>query len=400
MPCGNLEEGEVEQATSTEAYSYVHKWGSDIDGPHEETLEGYSFVEQSYRRTHGVCTPNFHARQKAGELLPHTYFEQFESSSFATGSFDYHADIPGSSTNAWFEYVSPNIPSFFFSGDPGKRFWLREDEVKAYLEDREFTYDVQKAAARIYTQGHDSLTFLAELAKTRQLFANIVKGMLGFKPKLSKLKPQTVNGIKSIPGKWLEARYGLRPLLYDLNDLQDAMENMRSERKRYSERSGSSYSNNSVSTISTTPDATYGRWLDYITTDTVIIGTRGSVQADIQPANFQFAPILTAWELMPFSFILDWLVNVGQSLAAIHFLTLNSQYVASGGLQCRVERRVERVWHSGSMTGFTKANGYGLGVYSTRIPTSVSSIPQVRARLDAFKIADLLAIIYQLFNRR
>lgn len=178
------------------------------------------------------------------------------------------------------------------------------------------------------------------------------------------------------------------------------MENLKAERKRFSERSGTSYSFNEQTSYQTAQDA-YGRYKIYTKTDEVEVGVRGSVQADIEPANFQFAPILTAWELLPFSFVIDWLINVGQSLASIHFLTMNSHYVASGGYNVRVERRLERTIHYAYDSGFSghqKADGYSVANYSLRIPTSVSSIPQIRVRIDAFKIADLMAILYQLLK--
>lgn len=400
MPCGTITEGSREPAQ--EQVTGLHKWGDDITGDHEEDYVVNSYARQDFKSTRGECIPRYHARVKAGELLPHTNFEQFESSSFVVGTTLARRDIPGSQSNAWYEYHYPKPPESYFPYADGEqyRYHLREGEVSDYIADRSFQYEVQKAAARIYTQGHDTLTFLAELAKVRQMFANLVKRLLSLGPTKGDPSFYFKPWVKKKPGEWLEARYGWRTLIYDLQDLQNAMENLKAERKRFSERSGTSYSFNEQTSYQTSQDA-YGRYKVYTKTDEVVVGVRGSVQADIEPANFQFAPILTAWELLPFSFVIDWLINIGQSLASIHFLTMNSHYVASGGYNVRVERRLERTIHYAYDAGFSghqKADGYAVANYSLRIPTSVSSIPQIRVRIDAFKIADLMAILYQLLK--
>jgi hypothetical protein len=318
---------------------------------------------------------NYHALLKANVLLPYTPFWRFTSAGSSDGNFSVNLG-----TN--------NIPWYYDNGFTVSDSWaIRWDDIMAYAPDG-LDYLVQSAASRIYSSGHDTLTFLAELHHVRRQFLDAAKRLatLDF-PK----------GIRSLSMDYLAARYGWRTLLFDIQDISQSLANLQVKRKRYSERTGQSISYTKT-TVSTVPYAHFD--VEVTLVDSVNISKRGAVTADIDPPAFSFNPIISGWELIPFSFVIDWFVNVGKALSALSFLYFNTTYAAAQGYKIQLRRNL-----STQLTNTDKDGQYKSGdVYQTascdasmtvRQPTSVSSFPQFTIRLDDFKVLDSLALIYQ-----
>jgi hypothetical protein len=205
---------------------------------------------------------------------------------------------------------------------------------------------------------------------------------------------------KKVDDLWLEGRYGWRNLWFDMTNIYDAYLSITEKRTRYHQVAGYKFTESSSTTDGPTSDV-YGTW-QVITTNEIEVGLRGTVVSDIQVPHIQIDPILTGWELTRLSFVIDWIVNVGNALAALEFLILNNEYYAASGVQVTWTRSIDH-----QFLGFL--NGYGgsydrgkmqsVGVATYRVPTSVSYIPQVKLRLDGLKILDILALLAQALTK-
>lgn len=195
---------------------------------------------------------------------------------------------------------------------------------------------------------------------------------------------------------WLELRYGWRTLMYDIQDFMKAIESLEDKRTRKEKRVGRQYSGviNRYGEDVSSPHTRF--WSETISYH---VSVRGSVVADIDVPKFKFNPLVTGWEVLHFSFIFDWLVNVGQALDAITFHLLASNYQSAGGYRIDFETagnvgvKVAGPGHA-TFSGSYKGSGF----YKKRFPAAVDPTPRVRLRLDPFKIFDLIALIKLRFS--
>lgn len=363
---------EVGSSTPVSGFFNELKNGNYWSGPYPTA------TSVAYYRHKGENTPHFSRRRQQGELLPFTEWEQTEINGKAAGTYSMTYTPSG-------DVFTPDDNASTLS-----KSFITPSEINTLIDelallDRAQTM-VDTAAGKIYSQGHDTLTFLAELHKTVRMFKNFAKNLNKY-----------AQG-DELYNLWLEARYGWRILMYDLIDIQKALDNLDDKRERFKERTGTdvSYTTN----FDSFRDGGYGTWLHHFT-DKVEYGVRGSVIADIKPPKFDFNPIVTGWELIPYSFVIDWFVSVGSFLDAMSFLTITSDYRAAKGFKLKVTRQTF------DATPSLKPNWAGTWTISSdctyeivrRIPSSVSYSPSIQVKLNAFKVADLVALVMQGLRR-
>lgn len=185
---------------------------------------------------------------------------------------------------------------------------------------------------------------------------------------------------------------------------KNAIQSLDRKRLRFSERQGKSFSEANV-TDSTTD---YYVWrVKTSVTTTTRVSVRGTVTADVRPPAFMFNPVVTAWELVTYSFVIDWVINIGQMLESWSFLVIAEDYSASGGIF--IDHKVETITSDvasniptsvGTAFGGVSSWSSGEYLYTRRTPTSVSTLPHFALNLDALKVGDLLALIYEAAKRR
>lgn len=349
----------------------LYKWnpstGTVLHGSYDNlvTVDNKQFV--------GWDVPDYYKRLKRGELIPHTPWMRIQYSGYTSGT--YNVWTSGNTSHWWAVNQWTYLDSWCIS----------EEDVYAYAPDAYDMY-VNEAAAKIYSSGYDALTAIAELTQIRSLFKQTITRLLSLKlPK----------NWKELSCDWLSYRYGWRTLFYDIKNINEAISNFDEKRTRYSEKCGNQQTQTSTS-ATTVEKAHY--YLDQTIIDKVTISLRGSVTADIVVPKFQFNPLQTAWELVPLSFVVDWLLTVGKSLAAMSFLTFQTNYSASKGY------RIEFIRSFNSGIGETKDtfdsgtdDQYGSSKVELEVrnPCRVPLTPHFTMRLDSFKILDLLALVTQ-----
>lgn len=347
--------------------------GGYNSGPHSYVtgVDFYSHV--------GENTPNYFARKKAGELLPMTKWEQNQ----VTGVNTAVRDLTKSPSGDIYNIDLPKSPS---------NWLISQQELDDLVDDFDLEGQSQawvtNAAGYIYSQGFDALTFLAELHKTTRMFTDFAKN----------LRKTAQTG--DLYNQWLQGRYGWRILMFELKELAQVLSQLDVTRERFKQRNGNSYSETRLWTHNSV--AGVGDY-DYNFRDEIEYSVRGNVIADIKPPDFTFNPITTAWEVIPYSFVIDWFVNVGAWLESMSFLALTQKYEAARGYKIKVVRTLDSVNYNPKTDwseNYHTFNTHCTAERTVRTPTTVSYSPSILVRLNGLKVADLVALVLQQVLRR
>lgn len=337
----------------------------------------------------GYNVPNYHRLVREGKLIPQTPWHQVAIRGKTQGSYDITIHPSGST---YWHYST--VPDWFEYTD-----WLVTEAELEALAPVTYSQYVTDAAAKIYGNGYDALTSLAELTEVRTMFMGVGRKLLSL---LSKVRSGRMNTrIADLANTWMEGRYGWRTLLYDIVAINEVIESWNDDpRTRYSEKVGhtTSYETTEVKVIDK---------VDYKTESTtrskIELSIRGSVVADIDVPKLQFNPLQTAWEKVPLSFVVDWVLTVGKSLNALSFLSKQTQYAASAGFRLKVERSFsnEIVWKGPKFyAGDRQQTGTCTASLEYRRPCSIPLIPHLAFNVNGLKVLDLMSLIVQRLPRR
>lgn len=214
--------------------------------------------------------------------------------------------------------------------------------------------------------------------------------------------------------RYMEARYAIRPLFYDAVGVQKAWETQVNIKRRQTFRG---YASDVFEISDTIP---YAGWNSYGTIERIgrcETKVRAGVLTDVEVSNMSVwglgSVIDGAWELVPFSFIVDWFLNVGKTIAAwtpeMGVTKLSSWVVIETTALSR--NRLVSIANYPSSSCNEDNSYYWSGeksqveVWKTRIPDpSRASWPSMNIRLDTLKLIDLALIldgfIYGTLKRR
>jgi len=370
-----------------------------------------------YREIDGYDNTNYASLKAEGVILPPTKYDNIEvftdfssqlNLAFTKGGYfgsyaTFDDKIEVKSDDDYYDVSYDSILSRIF------------DEInimKEYVDSYNFGPLEQRAAAKIYTTGFDALTNGSQFRQIVRLFTKIRKRIW------------TLLSSGKLYNLWLEGRYGWRLLIYDILDLEETIINFDSKRSRYTEKVyeklslDSTITHPEMLTLALPPNVTdsisniiYGyRPITSVKSD---LSLNGCVTADIFPAKFRLSPLDTAWEIIPYSFVLDWFVGVGTWLSSLGLRAAGSDYVVSDGILARISINTTvgetAVLNSASWEPYTDDEKIGTGidfhgqvdvVIKQRRPSALSSIPQISNQLSSLKVLDLSALIAQNARRR
>lgn len=363
----------------------------DPDGVVLDVVSTDRLDSVSYLKSSGVRTPHFKERLHRGELIPFTPWDQvFEQGEVSSGRYFTVAPAGHTAEVPWFNGYRDGTAS----GALGDFRVSIIDLIAAYpLDPREL---LQSAASRIATKGYDALTALSELKETVEMYSTTVRRLKSFTTKaIGKFKPfhRLEQRVELLNNLWLEARYGWRILYKDTHDLSEALNHFNKARTRYTARPEDTahVSNKTVHESDSEAHVAYT-----VIEDRITYGARGCITADIKPPQFAFDPLVTAWEIIPYSFVVDWVVNINDMLQTLAFLRMNREYTASEGRSITFSRD----WHvevdfkpgySGSVT----STGKYVAEWVNRNPRTIPLTPSVSTDVSGLHIADAFALTYQ-----
>lgn len=425
-------------------------------------------VDGGYLRKKGmadVVTPNFKKERSTGKIIqsPMIYLD-FTCSTLPLG-FQTIGPMPGAPSYRYFydqTFVIPFRPEVYVNME-GIAFWYNVTFPNTYQRpafsefEADRDYAVQMAWANVDVSEMQALASLGELPETIKwivsIFSRLIKilktlimkrnrsnllnslklnyeeanrGSLAqkkylrqyekLKKKFSESKKDT-NPVDIVSDLWLEWRYAIRPLAFELQSALKALQAVVKKGSRQTARGWHKTNPAGTFTTDIVIDANISGRVS--TKRFVSTNFRGGVlyqiDSDINSILALWGldqPLESIWELVPFSFIIDWFFNIGDiigSWASNPSLSPLSSWLMEE-IHIVEETSLEDVWTTNSYFGatfgaisksITPGSSKQTIHWKHRIPTPSRSItPRFNIKLDTAKIFDLTAIARSLFFSR
>jgi len=256
-------------------------------------------------------------------------------------------------------------------------------------------------------RGSDSNLFesLAEMHQTLDMFNRPLERLRNYLEMVARQKRKSArlrNVIDGVSGAYLAYRYGLRPLVSDINSILKGLKET-TEKRRRTTRAKAGFKDVSSTNLSWISNVTYLANLSVIdevkiramSLDDVALSTLDNI--GLSGKNLLTVP----WELVRLSFVLDWFVNVGDFIGAWVPSPLWNQL----GSCVTVERSTTSLWSAMGSTGNTSYSVLSPGTGSlmrtdklkTRMPVDYPSLLiKDNFRFDkATRVGDAFALLAQ-----
>lgn len=288
-----------------------------------------------------VVTPNFRKVQAEGGMInsPMRRSKEVASSSGTgfTAVTNPKAYPSEETTEAW-------------TGDVVGR-WFKLPEVlpiDTSIVERLKTAASTAAHAGVADPNVQGMVALAELKKTLEMLRNPMSGLTQFIALYRRKK--TVQGIgPTLVGAancWAEARFGWRPFLLEMEALIETLKDGKSVPRQTSRATRKQTTKKEVyldkasyATGGYLVDLTFQHSADYEVRSGILWGGTLGLSEKL---GFRWADLpATAWELIPFSFVVDWIVNVGDVINA--FTPKAGIEILAQFESVRVKRTVTRI---------------------------------------------------------
>jgi hypothetical protein len=382
-----------------------------------DTNTGYKSVIGKVETVHGplqttesVDTPGFNQLVKADAPLPVNPFSTTKVTHSAS-------DVTWTDKSSWnISYLYEGMLAMSHYPHLGSR--LRPFKPWDYdLPAIESHSNLLVAAeADVRTRAWDMGTFLAELDKTHDLVSNAHKRMR--KRVDTILQPRGrkrgVKTLREFNDAWMELRYGWRILQYDMESIQEAYGNLMREhsnvvraRKRDKAKVSEQWTKRVLTAWPGTTTA-YGDWgVEF--SGHLLVEFENSAGVGHE-RNFQntigfIDPIVTAYEVIPYSFVVDWFANVSQNLYNISpFYTANRLFAWTGEHKVETHNLIATPYDnrndaiklfSGTPAIYTRSERSYVRTNETVVPLSLSFKPN----LNLMKMRDLMALVHGHNNR-
>jgi hypothetical protein len=254
---------------------------------------------------------------------------------------------------------------------------------------------LNSAIAEAKSESFDALTFAAELQKTSRMVGNRVEAVFRYGRRASSRATKHKNPYSAFANYWLEYRYGWRPLLMDIdNVLKQLREKARPFNEGHSE---------AVVDLSASDSQTESYSESNVNWSAIRTGTRTYRGFALAVGDFgtvpTFQPVRTAWELIPFSFVLDWLIDVGSFLNAITPIPGVNIRASGYSVKDDVTDVLSFVHVTKPGSGYTVLSSTPSSAtftkrYYERYPSNVL-LPRLHSRLNQLRILDVAALVLQ-----
>lgn len=182
----------------------------------------------------------------------------------------------------------------------------------------------------LLTRGVNLTKLLRSKSKLLTTLPDLAKVVMSKDPRtLKKLargsRSSKTDLVASFANAWLEYRYAIRPLIFEMKSCLEALKKIITKGTRETARGKEVVLENNTSIVThtnsdirtTTVTATYRRVVR--TTISCRAGVLFQIEDDLDTLLAIWGidqPLESAWELVPFSFIIDWFFSVGDTISA------------------------------------------------------------------------------------
>jgi len=383
------------------------------------SVYGPILTDQYAESMEDVVTPNYANLRARGHIINNWMKQERVDLTYNPGMVDWEMHYRNDDGLFGYRtYIGQNIPHYM--NVDGETYPPTEPGFIAHtilpIEEMMEMRALTKAYAKIEETDANIYATLGEAGKTAASVASIfirLKLLASeFKTAMSRIK--NVAGSAYLLSKlWLEYRYAIRPLCFEVMGIIEALESGKPLRVRLS----SSLTHEEDYKVSLPPRETAQYTLtrqDHMQrTIKVSAGVLVSYHVEKMNLNQRLGsnqPLLGAWELIPYSFIIDWFLSVGEWLQAMTpkaNVTVLSNWLIREVETIETRRCLDFTVKSGYMAGeydiVGKLNSFSPSSITikhkvkTRTPNvPMPAVPSLNVRLDLLKGLDLVAIFADL----
>lgn len=346
--------------------------------------------------TTDVVTPDFHARKRRGEIINNPFYSKTVEHGYASPGYQVTRSNTCSPSTAIKKQWSTG--AVFYGGNGAYPFGDIQNTHDFYghgpLRSDAFLSEFSNLSSQVQTRclGNivpadvEGLVFLAEWKKTIALVKNPLQGIRTFLKDVRRSKRYKRSSAPSLgkylSDEWLRYRYGLTPLVMDFEGALQA-----SIAPRFGMRVTARSSGTTTGTYTKTSSVTNTAPSYYDVTVDCTGNIEGSVRAGVlyehtfnlnNSYGLGLENIPSAiWEVIPYSFIIDWFVNAGDWIKAVTpkaDVKILAEWTTT---QIREETEVLHSYTSMGIPNFTYG-GNPAGT-STRVVTEKTRSPGVSA---------------------
>lgn len=299
----------VGPTTSNGSVHYRYRIGNCSNNDLTVQSEGDSSVNSTYslEEMYDVVTPNFRARMRAGEIINNPYIHTWTSWNRGTVN--------------WTGSRTKNCPTTTYADYEytGVSFGNISDLLPSdsdFLQN--LTLDASTAAqAKLYASAVQSLVILGQFRETLSLLSEPLGGISKIYGRHRGKRGTSLS--EALSSSWLASRFGWRPLMHDIEDIMDAVVERNGPRLTARAKASGSTSESDSRTITDMSHAGCTSVRDVTHSYSVRCGILAEIE---KTAGYNTGLRLrdipqAAWELLPFSFVADWFLGIGNYLGAI-----------------------------------------------------------------------------------
>lgn len=217
---------------------------------------------------------------------------------------------------------------------------------------------------------------------------------------------------KDVSNLWLEWRYGVRQLGFDFESMRRLTESYRAGDYAVFRSSRKSDKITDTGMVTTSDDGVYMRrkmqtWRHRTDVVTAGVIVRCDPATDFLRRAGLDKPLTSAWELVPFSFLVDWVLDISGALSAFEGRYLRNPVASWVSNRCTYKHVRDVVW----VPYRTVTNGVvydGTSDYRSTMSEDLEwytrtanprfllpALPEFRLRLNWSKVGDLIALLRQ-----
>lgn len=329
---------------------------------------------QVVRNRSSLLTPQYSLLKRLGKAMPHnsfTFTRTYNSGSCLQGSLllsrDYGTYV---TTHTWSGLACQNVsvPDPDFHSAVGLGDKLRGKLInKALLKVKDEKINI----GNILAERQQTISLIADTAtRLFKALRSVRKGdmlsaaaFLSVNPtkRMRRRAPNVKSGVRTrdeMSGRWLELQYGWLPLLSDVGSAIDELHRGNFNTLRNRARTKGKVED-SITKVLTTAEYTSSTTSDSSVEVTVCLDFLVSVPASKSLAQIGLTnPAAIAWELTPWSFVIDWFIPIGNYIAtwdATLGTSFQDGYITTFSKNVSVTKLAMKQWpHEGAVH---KANG-------------------------------------------